>query len=157
MFVIVPAVVFTCLEPSWAFLDGFYYVFISLTTIGLGDYIPGDSEGQKYRDVYKACVASKANNFSFLLSWITHWSLEMIYSLIHSYFILFSVYLLLGIVFMSLFLTVFYDIPQLNLGFKLHTYSDIKKSKKGKKFPSYRDDISHRTRTNSQKVSKTTK
>ena len=82
---------------------------------------------------------------------------DLLYSFIHSNIILFSVYLLLGIVFMSLFLTVFYDIPQLNLGFKLHTYSDIKKSKKGKKFPSYRDDISHRTRTNSQKVSKVTK
>ena len=131
MFVIVPAVVFTCLEPSWAFLDGFYYVFISLTTIGLGDYIPGDSEGQKYRDVYKACVASKLD---FLLE---------IYNFIHWSYILFSVYLLLGIVFMSLFLTVFYDIPQLNLGFKLHTYSDIKKSKKGKKggvlFVTYQD------------------
>ena len=156
MFVIVPAVVFTCLEPSWAFLDGFYYVFISLTTIGLGDYIPGDSEGQKYRDVYKACVASKADNFfSFSLFWMMNW--RSIPNFIHTSVILFSVYLLLGIVFMSLFLTVFYDIPQLNLGFKLHTYSDIKKSKKGKKFPSYRDDISHRTRTNSQKVSKVTK
>ena len=153
MFVIVPAVVFTCLEPSWAFLDGFYYVFISLTTIGLGDYIPGDSEGQKYRDVYKACVASKADIFFSL--WIGKW--RSIPNFIHPSVILFSVYLLLGIVFMSLFLTVFYDIPQLNLGFKLHTYSDIKKSKKGKKFPSYRDDISHRTRNNSQKVSKVTK
>ena len=27
---------------------------------------------------------------------------------------------------MSLTLTVFYDIPQLNLGFQLHTYSDIR-------------------------------
>ena len=37
----------------------------------------------------------------------------------------FSGYLLLGIVFMSLTLTVFYDIPQLNLGLHLHKHADI--------------------------------
>ena len=37
-----------------------------------------------------------------------------------------SVYLILGIVFMSLTLSVFYDIPQLNLGLQLHSYADIR-------------------------------
>ena len=38
----------------------------------------------------------------------------------------FSVYLLLGLIFMTLTMTVFYDIPQLNLGLQLHSYADIR-------------------------------
>ena len=36
------AVIFSAWE-NWSFLEGFYFSFITLTTIGFGDYVPGDS------------------------------------------------------------------------------------------------------------------
>ncbi|XP_072932920.1 potassium channel subfamily K member 1-like isoform X2 [Epargyreus clarus] len=81
-FLLIPAAVFAALEPEWDYLDSFYYCFVSLTTIGLGDYIPGDYPDQPYRPVYKVAT---------------------------------TFYLIFGLTFLMLTLTVFYDIPQLNL------------------------------------------
>lgn len=35
-----PAIGFSRMEKNWSYLDGFYFIFISITTTGLGDYVP---------------------------------------------------------------------------------------------------------------------
>ena len=49
LFLVVPAIILDLLEPVWSWFDSFYYCFISLTTVGLGDFIPGDEAGQVAR------------------------------------------------------------------------------------------------------------
>lgn len=55
-FFVAPAAVFSAVEMTWSFLDGFYFCFISLCTIGLGDFVPGTHPTQKYRPLYQVAV-----------------------------------------------------------------------------------------------------
>eukprot|EP00094_Tigriopus_californicus_P008119 TCALIF_07815-PA protein Name:"Similar to Ork1 Open rectifier potassium channel protein 1 (Drosophila melanogaster)" AED:0.05 eAED:0.03 QI:539/0.87/0.66/1/0.87/0.88/9/102/639 len=41
IFVFIPAGVFCLIEDGWTYLDSFYYAFVTLTTIGFGDYVAG--------------------------------------------------------------------------------------------------------------------
>ncbi|CAI9597145.1 unnamed protein product [Staurois parvus] len=52
-FFFIPAAVFSDLEEDWNFLESFYFCFISLSTIGLGDYVPGEGYNQRFRQLYK--------------------------------------------------------------------------------------------------------
>ncbi|XP_061787908.1 potassium channel subfamily K member 1-like [Nerophis lumbriciformis] len=56
---IIPAWIFWALEKDWNFLESLYFCFISLTTIGLGDYVPGerhDKEDSPHRHIYKLVI-----------------------------------------------------------------------------------------------------
>ena len=57
---VIPSAILDALEKDWTFFDAFYYCFISLTTIGLGDYVPADDVhlGQ-YQTIYKIGVTGK--------------------------------------------------------------------------------------------------
>ncbi|XP_045925350.1 potassium channel subfamily K member 1-like [Micropterus dolomieu] len=47
LFLIIPAWIFVSLENDWDFLESLYFCFISLTTIGLGDYVPGETQSEE--------------------------------------------------------------------------------------------------------------
>nr|XP_033468221.1 potassium channel subfamily K member 1-like isoform X2 [Epinephelus lanceolatus] len=83
LFLIIPAWIFVSLEKEWDFLESLYFCFISLTTIGLGDYVPGKTH-------------SKEEN--------PH---------PHLYRLAITVYLLLGLVFVLVVLETCCELPQM--------------------------------------------
>lgn len=56
LFFVVPAAVFFTVEMSWSFLDGIYFCFMSLCTVGLGDFVPATYPRQDYRQLYQIGV-----------------------------------------------------------------------------------------------------
>jgi potassium channel subfamily K protein 1 len=72
---LLPAVAFYFLEPGWDYLDSVYYLFISLTTIGLGDFVPGDAPSQPYRPLYKILAMGEFIHV-FFFSFFSLWFLQ---------------------------------------------------------------------------------
>uniref|UniRef100_A0A8C5QTB0 Potassium channel domain-containing protein n=1 Tax=Leptobrachium leishanense TaxID=445787 RepID=A0A8C5QTB0_9ANUR len=56
LFFFIPAVFFDLVEGNWEYLDALYFCFISLTTVGLGDFVPGEQSGQRMHVLYKVLV-----------------------------------------------------------------------------------------------------
>lgn len=45
LFLVFPPLVFSYIE-GWSYGEGFYFTFITLSTIGFGDYVVGNEEGE---------------------------------------------------------------------------------------------------------------
>ncbi|NP_001116288.1 potassium channel, two pore domain subfamily K, member 7 [Xenopus tropicalis] len=56
IFFFIPAIVFNAIEENWGYVDALYFCFISLSTIGLGDYVPGERNEQRLPVLYKLLV-----------------------------------------------------------------------------------------------------
>ncbi len=57
---LIPSLVFANLtELNWTLVDAFYYCFISITTIGFGDFVPGQNEVGWSRNIYRLLMTSK--------------------------------------------------------------------------------------------------
>ena len=68
----IPAYLFHRLETEWTYLDSVYFCYISLTTIGLGDFVPaistpGDSDLTYYRI---ASVLFLYFGLTFIMLWL---------------------------------------------------------------------------------------
>lgn len=98
---VVPSVVFTHLEEGWSFVDAFYFCFISLTTIGLGDLVAGDSPEQRHRLFYKMCLTSKTLG-KYWRSQRKSWSFA-------------SAYLLVGVAIMMTVVALVSQLPEFHL------------------------------------------
>ncbi|XP_032997518.1 potassium channel subfamily K member 10 [Lacerta agilis] len=55
LFVTIPAVSFKYIE-DWSVLDSFYFVVVTLTTVGFGDFVAGGNAEIPYREWYKPLV-----------------------------------------------------------------------------------------------------
>ncbi|XP_016315407.1 potassium channel subfamily K member 10-like [Sinocyclocheilus anshuiensis] len=55
LFVTIPAIIFKHIE-GWTGLEAIYFVVITLTTVGIGDYVAGGNRRIEYREWYKPLV-----------------------------------------------------------------------------------------------------
>ncbi|XP_061405635.1 potassium channel subfamily K member 17-like [Lethenteron reissneri] len=56
IFVLFPAVIFMAVE-GWSYTESYYFSFVTLSTIGFGDYVVGSNPSVHYTPLYKTMVA----------------------------------------------------------------------------------------------------
>uniref|UniRef100_A0A674IFE0 Potassium channel subfamily K member n=1 Tax=Terrapene triunguis TaxID=2587831 RepID=A0A674IFE0_9SAUR len=84
LFILLPALCFWALENGWTFLESVYFCFISLSTIGLGDYVPGRGSPSSLRHLYKISITCYLllGLLAMLLALETIYELREVHSLV---------------------------------------------------------------------------
>ncbi|XP_061582323.1 potassium channel subfamily K member 4 isoform X2 [Cololabis saira] len=74
IFLAVPTVVFQKVE-EWSFLESLYFVVITLTTVGFGDYVPGGSHegGKIFKPLVLLWIVFGLAYFASILTMIGNW------------------------------------------------------------------------------------
>lgn len=72
IFLAVPTVVFHEVE-EWTFLESLYFVVITLTTVGFGDYVPGGREGGMFKLLVLLWIVFGLAYFASILTMIGNW------------------------------------------------------------------------------------
>ena len=55
IFVVFPSLIYWSIEP-WTYGESVYYCFVTLTTVGFGDFVPGDVSSSSLRTLYRICT-----------------------------------------------------------------------------------------------------
>ncbi|CAG12038.1 unnamed protein product, partial [Tetraodon nigroviridis] len=74
---VLPPVVFMYME-GWSYLEGFYYSFITLTTVGFGDYVAGVNPNINYHRLYKVLAQLWIYMGLAWLSLFFSWNVNMV-------------------------------------------------------------------------------
>ncbi|GLD63545.1 potassium channel subfamily K member 5-like protein [Lates japonicus] len=74
---LIPPFVFTSLE-EWSYLEGIYFSFITLTTVGFGDYVAGVNPDREYPRLYRVFVELWIYMGLAWLSLFFSWNVHMV-------------------------------------------------------------------------------
>ena len=56
LFIFFPAIIFSAVD-GWSYSESVYYCFVTLTTVGFGDFVPGIPES-RFNSIYRICTAA---------------------------------------------------------------------------------------------------
>ena len=57
LFVFIPSLIFVPLQ-GWTYFESIYYCFVTLTTVGFGDFVPARNvDSRRFQGLYRVCAA----------------------------------------------------------------------------------------------------